>query len=78
MTSSENVYFWRTDFNIGSKDHLYYTYWWQYSGVNTANQPAACDFNGRSGEPGECSDSALELGAQLLRRDDEPLHVLVT
>jgi hypothetical protein len=34
LTSSENVYFWRTDFNLGSKDHLYYTYWWQYSGVN--------------------------------------------
>jgi hypothetical protein len=42
LTSSENVYFWRTDFNIGSKDHLYYTYWWQYSGVNTAtNLPLA-------------------------------------
>ncbi len=42
LTSSENVYFWRTDFNLGSKDHLYYTYWWQYSGVNTAsNLPVA-------------------------------------
>jgi hypothetical protein len=42
LTSSENVYFWRTDFNIGSKDHLYYTYWWQYSGLNTAtNLPLA-------------------------------------
>lgn len=35
LTNSENVYFWRTDFNIGNKDHLYYTYWWQYAGVNT-------------------------------------------
>ncbi|MFZ0745967.1 MAG: carboxypeptidase-like regulatory domain-containing protein [Terracidiphilus sp.] len=42
LTSSENVYFWRTDFNVGSKDHLYYTYWWQYSGINTAtNLPLA-------------------------------------
>jgi hypothetical protein len=42
LTSSENVYFWRTDFNVGSKDHLYYTYWWQYSGLNTAsNLPLA-------------------------------------
>jgi hypothetical protein len=37
LTNSENVYFWRTDFNIGSKDHAYYTYWWQYAGVNTGS-----------------------------------------
>jgi hypothetical protein len=42
LTSSENVYFWRTDFNLGNRDHLYYTYWWQYSGLNTAtNLPLA-------------------------------------
>jgi len=42
LTSSENVYFWRADFNLGSRDHLYYTYWWQYSGLNTAtNLPIA-------------------------------------
>jgi len=42
LTSSENVYFWRTDFNLGNRDHLYYTYWWQYSGLNTAtNLPIA-------------------------------------
>jgi hypothetical protein len=42
LTASENVYFWRTDFNVGSKDHLYYTYWWQYSGLNAAtNLPIA-------------------------------------
>jgi hypothetical protein len=35
LTSSENVYFARADLDIGSKDHLYYTYWWQYTGVNT-------------------------------------------
>ena len=34
LTNSENVYFWRVDGNIGQKDHLYYTYWWQYTGVN--------------------------------------------
>ncbi|HEY1985305.1 MAG TPA: carboxypeptidase-like regulatory domain-containing protein [Terracidiphilus sp.] len=37
LTNSENVYFWRTDFNIGQKDHVYYTYWWQYAGVNTGS-----------------------------------------
>ncbi len=37
LTNSENVYFWRTDFNIGDKDHVYYTYWWQYAGVNTGS-----------------------------------------
>lgn len=42
LTNSENVYFWRTDFNVGQKDHLYYTYWWQYAGVNTGSDlPAA-------------------------------------
>ena len=35
LTNSENVYFARADMNIGQKDHLYYTYWWQYAGVNT-------------------------------------------
>jgi len=35
LTNSENVYFWRADFNLGKNDHLYYTYWWQYAGVNT-------------------------------------------
>ncbi len=37
LTNSENVYFWRADFNIGQKDHIYYTYWWQYAGVNTGS-----------------------------------------
>jgi hypothetical protein len=35
LTNSENVYFWRVDANVGQKDHLYYTYWWQYTGVNS-------------------------------------------
>jgi hypothetical protein len=35
LTNSENVYFARADLDIGQKDHLYYTYWWQYSGINT-------------------------------------------
>ncbi len=35
LTNSENVYFARADLNIGQKDHLYYTYWWQYAGINT-------------------------------------------
>ena len=35
LTNSENVYFARADLNIGAQDHLYYTYWWQYAGVNT-------------------------------------------
>jgi hypothetical protein len=37
LTNSENVYFARADLDIGQKDHLYYTYWWQYSGINTAS-----------------------------------------
>jgi hypothetical protein len=42
LTAKENVYFWRVDFNVGSKDHLYYTYWWQYAGQNTeTNLPVA-------------------------------------
>jgi hypothetical protein len=35
LTNKENVYFARVDFNIGAMDHLYYTTWFQYSGVNT-------------------------------------------
>jgi hypothetical protein len=34
LTNSENVYFARADLDIGQRDHLYYTYWWQYSGLN--------------------------------------------
>ena len=37
LTNSENVYFARADWNIGQKDHLYYTYWWQYAGINTGS-----------------------------------------
>ncbi|MFZ0663420.1 MAG: carboxypeptidase-like regulatory domain-containing protein [Acidobacteriaceae bacterium] len=35
LTNSENVYFGRVDFNLGDKDHVYYTTWFQYTGVNT-------------------------------------------
>ncbi len=35
LTNSENVYFWRVDMNVGNSDHFYYTYWWQYAGVNS-------------------------------------------
>ena len=31
------MYFWRVDMNVGQKDHLYYTYWWQYAGINTGS-----------------------------------------
>jgi len=42
LTNSENVYFARADLDIGSKDHLYYTYWWQYTGINyQTNLPVA-------------------------------------
>jgi Carboxypeptidase regulatory-like domain len=34
LTNSENVYFFRVDTNVGQKDHFYYTFWWQFSGVN--------------------------------------------
>ncbi|HTB96058.1 MAG TPA: carboxypeptidase-like regulatory domain-containing protein [Terracidiphilus sp.] len=37
LTNSENVWFFRIDGNIGQRDHLYYTYWWQYAGVNTGS-----------------------------------------
>jgi Carboxypeptidase regulatory-like domain len=35
LTNSENVYFFRIDTNVGERDHFYYTFWWQFSGVNT-------------------------------------------
>ncbi len=42
LTNSENVYFWRVDVNVGQRDHFYYTFWWQFSGVNTqSNLPIA-------------------------------------
>jgi hypothetical protein len=34
LTNSENVYFFRVDVNVGQADHFYYTFWWQFSGVN--------------------------------------------
>jgi hypothetical protein len=34
LTNSENVYFGRVDFNFGQNDHVYYSTWWQYTGVN--------------------------------------------
>ena len=42
LTNSENVYFFRVDTNVGQKDHFYYTFWWQFSGVNEqTNLPVA-------------------------------------
>jgi hypothetical protein len=42
LTAGENVYFGRVDLDVGRKDHFYYTYWWQYTGVNTlSNLPVA-------------------------------------
>lgn len=35
LTNSENVYFGRVDFNLGEQDHVYYSTWWQWTGVNT-------------------------------------------
>lgn len=35
LTNSENVYFGRVDFNFGNNDHVYYSTWWQYTGVNS-------------------------------------------
>ncbi len=42
LTNSENVYFFRIDVNVGQADHFYYTFWWQFSGVNAqTNLPVA-------------------------------------
>ncbi len=42
LTSSENVFFGRFDFNVGSRDHLYFTSWWQRTGINSeSNLPVA-------------------------------------
>ena len=35
LTNSENVYFGRVDFSVGHNDHVYYSTWWQYTGVNS-------------------------------------------
>ena len=34
LVNGENVYMSRVDLSLGSSDHLYYTYWWQYSQPN--------------------------------------------
>ncbi|MDR3727357.1 MAG: TonB-dependent receptor [Terracidiphilus sp.] len=57
LTSSENVYFARADLNVGNKDHLYYTYWWQYSGVNAAsNLPKAIS----TAEPADTENAPIQ------------------
>jgi hypothetical protein len=35
LTPEENVYFARADFTVGSADHLYYTTWFQVTGINS-------------------------------------------
>lgn len=35
LTNSENVYFWRIDFNVGQNDHVYFSSWWQRTGINS-------------------------------------------
>ncbi len=37
LVSTDNVYMFRIDLNLGSSDHLYYTYWRQYSAPNLAS-----------------------------------------
>jgi len=51
LTSGENVYFARADLDIGAKDHLYYTYWWQYSGINTASDLPVALSNAKPASP---------------------------
>jgi Carboxypeptidase regulatory-like domain len=34
LVNGENVYMSRVDLGIGNSDHLYYTYWWQFSQPN--------------------------------------------
>lgn len=34
LVNGENVYMSRVDLDIGSSDHLYYTFWWQFSQPN--------------------------------------------
>jgi hypothetical protein len=34
LVSGDDVYMWRVDLSVHDKDHLYYTYWWQYSKPN--------------------------------------------
>lgn len=42
LTASENVLFGRVDVNLGNTDHVYYTTWWQLTGVNSeSNLPVA-------------------------------------
>jgi Carboxypeptidase regulatory-like domain len=42
LTANENVYFGRVDMNIGRMDHVFWTTWWQRSGLNTqTNLPVA-------------------------------------
>ncbi len=35
LTASENVYFGRADFDISASDQIFYTTWWQLTGINT-------------------------------------------
>ncbi|MFZ0631558.1 MAG: carboxypeptidase-like regulatory domain-containing protein [Acidobacteriaceae bacterium] len=42
LTNKENVYFARVDVNAGANDHLYYSTWFQYTGVNSeSNLPVS-------------------------------------
>jgi hypothetical protein len=42
LTASENVLFGRVDVDLGNSDHVFYTSWWQLTGVNTeSNLPTA-------------------------------------
>src|SRR5882757_1468819 len=42
LTANENVYFGRVDMNVGPKDHVFWTTWWQRSGLNNqTNLPVA-------------------------------------
>jgi Carboxypeptidase regulatory-like domain len=57
LVNGENVYMSRVDLILGSSDHLYYTYWWQYSQPNlTSDLPTAISTAG----PAEPENSPVQ------------------
>lgn len=51
LVSTENVYMFRVDLSLGSSDHLYYTYWRQYSAPNLASDLPTPISNGVAANP---------------------------
>ncbi len=74
LTNSENVYFFRIDTNVGQKRSLLLHVLVAVQRSQCAERSPDCPLDRKPGKPGECADSAPQLGAHPLPSHDQSRH----